>query len=193
MNLPNQLTVGRLLLCGVFVVLLEFDGSWRGTLAFAVFVLAAITDWLDGYLARKWNLITDLGKLLDPLADKILVSVAYIALVREELSPLWVVAIIISREFLITGLRTLAAAKGVILAAEKAGKHKTISQMVTVCVGLLILSLTDLELFPNDTEKLIASLLNPLLWITVALTVYSGVAYFTKNHRLVFGNPKRDG
>lgn len=184
MNLPNQLSLGRLVLCLVFVVVLECSGPWRGVAAFAVFVLAALTDWLDGYLARKWNLITDLGKLLDPLADKILVCVAYIALVREGLAPLWIVALIISREFLITGLRTLAAAKGVILGAERIGKHKTISQMVTVLFGLLLLSLLDAGVYVSFAGQLNGLVLQPLLWITVAITVYSGIAYFWKNQHL---------
>ncbi len=186
MNLPNQLTLGRLVLCAVLVVILEFSGPWRGTAALVVFSLASITDFLDGYLARKWNLVTDLGKLLDPLADKILVSVAYIALVREGMSPLWIVAVIISREFLITGLRTLAAAKGVIMAAEKIGKHKTISQMVTVIVGLILMAMVDLELMPDLAARFETLVFDPLLWITVAITAYSGVAYFWKNRKLVF-------
>jgi len=189
MNLPNQLSLGRLVLCLIFVVVLECSGPWRGGVAFGVFVLAALTDWLDGYLARKWNLITDLGKLLDPLADKILVCVAYIALVREDLAPLWVVSLIISREFLITGLRTLAAAKGVILAAEKIGKHKTISQMVTVLFGLLLLSLFDAGVLVPLAQDMDRLVLQPLLWITVAITVYSGFAYFWKNRHLFQTDP----
>lgn len=188
MNLPNQLTLARLGLCAVFVVILECEAPWRGSVAFGIFVLAALTDWLDGHLARKWNLITDLGKLLDPLADKILISVAYIALVREGLSPLWVVATIISREFLITGLRTLAAAKGVILAAERVGKHKTISQIVAVLTGLLILSLLDLGLFAAWTPRLEVLILRPLLWVTVAITLYSGAIYFWNNRQVVIAN-----
>ena len=186
MNLPNQLTLGRLVLCAIFVIILEYSGAWRGTAALAVFSLAAITDFLDGYLARKWNLITDLGKLLDPLADKILVCVAYIALVREGMAPLWIVSVIISREFLITGLRTLAAAKGVIMAAEKVGKHKTISQMVTVIIGLILLAMLDLQWQVNWAESLEQLIYVPLLWITVAITAYSGGAYFWKNRKLVF-------
>jgi CDP-diacylglycerol--glycerol-3-phosphate 3-phosphatidyltransferase len=186
MNIPNQLSLGRLVLCAVFVVILEFSGAWRGAAALAVFAVAAITDFLDGYLARKWNLITNLGKLLDPLADKILVSVAYIALVREDMAPLWIVAVIIAREFLITGLRTLAAAKGVIMAAEKIGKHKTISQMVTVIVGLILMAMIDLQWMPDMAADLEKMVYQPLLWITVAITAYSGVAYFWKNRQLVF-------
>ncbi|MEM1157105.1 MAG: CDP-diacylglycerol--glycerol-3-phosphate 3-phosphatidyltransferase [Verrucomicrobiota bacterium] len=186
MNLPNQLTLGRLVLCAIFVLVLEYSGVWRGAVALVVFSLAAVTDFLDGYLARKWDLITDLGKLLDPLADKILVSVAYIGLVREGMAPLWIVAVIISREFLITGLRTLAAAKGVIMAAEKVGKHKTISQMVTVIFGLILLAMLDLQWQLKWAESLEQLIYMPLLWITVAITAYSGAAYFWKNRNLVF-------
>jgi len=186
MNLPNQLTMGRLVLCAIFVLILECSGEWRGMAALLVFSLAAITDFLDGYLARKWNLVTDLGKLLDPLADKILVSVAYIALVREGMAPLWIVAVIISREFLITGLRTLAAAKGVIMAAEKVGKHKTISQMVTVIIGLILLAMMDLQWQLELASSLEQLIMVPLLWITAAITAYSGGVYFWKNRQLVF-------
>src|SRR4051812_18535646 len=122
MNLPNQLTLARLLLCAVFTVFMSLDAPFTGVAALVVFILASLTDWLDGYLARKWNQITDMGKLLDPLADKILISAAYIGFVAQDLIPMWVVVCIIAREFLITGLRTIAAAKGVVLAAERIGK-----------------------------------------------------------------------
>jgi len=185
MNLPNQLTVARLGMCVLFVAVLEVEGRWRGVTAALLFGLAALTDWLDGALARRWDLVTNLGKLLDPLADKILVSVAYLVLVREDLAPLWIVAAIISREFLITGLRTLAAANGLILSAEKIGKHKTISQMVTVSLGLVLLAMTDLQVGPEIVEFLRERILQPLLWITVVITVFSGIAYFMKNRNLV--------
>jgi len=185
MNVPNQLTVARLGMCILFVAVLEVEGRWRGVTAAILFGLAALTDWLDGSLARRWNLVTNLGKLLDPLADKILVSVAYLVLVREDLAPLWIVAAIISREFLITGLRTLAAANGLILSAEKIGKHKTISQMVTVSLGLVLLAMTDLQVGPEIVEFLRERILQPLLWITVVITVFSGIAYFMKNRNLV--------
>ena len=189
LNIPNQLTVARLFLCAIFTLLLALETTWSGMAAFVVFVLASLTDWLDGYLARKWNLITDLGKLLDPLADKILISAAFIGMAAKGLAPFWIVVFIIAREFLITGLRTLAAAKGVILAAEKAGKHKTISQMVTALLALLYLGLDGMGLLPEPAHDLKTWLLNPMLYLTLAITLYSGAAYFLKNQKLLFQKP----
>ena len=185
MNLPNKLTAGRLLLCLVFTLSLELTTRYAGLLAFFIFVAASLTDWLDGYLARRLNLVTDLGKLLDPLADKILVSAAYIGLVAHGLAPAWIVVFIIAREFLITGLRTLAAAKGVIMAAERLGKHKTISQIVTVLLGLALLSFHQLGWYAEYLDFVQNWLLKPLLWLTLFITIFSGAAYFVKNYRLV--------
>lgn len=185
-NIPNQLTVGRLILCGVFTLLMALDLPWSGMAAFGVFVIASLTDWLDGHLARKWNLITDLGKLLDPLADKILISAAFIGMTAEGLVPVWIVVTIISREFLITGLRTLAASKGVILAAEKAGKHKTISQMVTAVIGLLYIGLEGLGWLPPVSHEIKKWLLDPMIYLTLFITLYSGAAYYFKNQKLLF-------
>ncbi len=186
MNLPNRLTVGRLFLCGFFILALELDIRGSGFIALAVFVLASLTDWLDGYLARKLNLITDLGKLLDPLADKILVAAAYIGLSSHGWAPAWIVSCIIAREFLITGLRTLAASKGVILAAEKMGKHKTISQIVTVIIGLALLSLAEWGVDPTPIDAARVWIYVPMLYLTLAITIYSGVRYFLINRKLVF-------
>ena len=111
------------------------------TIALLVFLIASLTDYLDGVIARRWNLITDFGKLMDPLADKILTASAFICLIPYKALPAWVVIIIISREFLITGLRLLASSKGVILPAEKLGKHKTAWQMITIVFFLALLSL----------------------------------------------------
>jgi CDP-diacylglycerol---glycerol-3-phosphate 3-phosphatidyltransferase len=185
-NLPNQLTVGRLFLCALFTLLLTLEKPWADMVALVVFVLASLTDWLDGYLARKWNMTTDLGKLLDPLADKILISAAFIAMVAKDLAPFWIVVLIIAREFLITGLRTLAASKGVILAAEKLGKHKTISQMVTALAALLYLGLSGLGWLPQEAEELKVWILNPMLYLTLLITLYSGATYFVKNQKLLF-------
>ncbi len=185
MNLPNRLSCARLGLCFIFAVIISIEAPWRGWSALILFVVASLTDWLDGYLARRWGQITDLGTLLDPLADKVLVSIGYIGLVSVDLCAVWVVAAIIAREFLITGLRALAAAKGQILAAERIGKHKTISQMVALSAGLLLLAFRDVA---GDNVWIARSrdfLLDPLLWLTVAITIYSGLAYFMKNRQLI--------
>jgi len=148
LNLPNQLTVLRLGMCGLFLISMSFTWPYAATTAFFIFTLASLTDWLDGEIARSRNLVTDLGKLLDPLADKILVIGAFIALAVEShhFAPMWMVVVIMAREFLISGLRQIAASKQKILAAERIGKHKTISQIVAVLVSLAYLSLGEFGL-----------------------------------------------
>lgn len=190
MNLPNRLTIARLLLCVLFVVFFEIEWAFRGVLLFVTFIVASLTDWLDGYIARRYNLITDFGKLFDPLADKILISTAFIGLLIQQLVPFWIVVCIIAREFLITGLRTLAASKGIVLAAEQMGKNKTISQMVTALVGLLILALQDARYELGILENLKLFVLLPLLILTLVFTVYSGLMYYIKNRKLIFAIAK---
>src|SRR6056297_435398 len=144
MNLPNQLTVARLFLSFLFVALLSIEEvEFMRTAALLVFVIAAITDFLDGYLARKHQLITNFGKLMDPLADKVLMCAGFVLLTRLELIPAWMVVAILSREFLVTGLRLLASAEGVVLAAEALGKYKTILQIVTIIYFLIYLASLD--------------------------------------------------
>jgi len=184
MNLPNKLTLLRLVLTGVFVAsfALSFRGSY--TAAFVVFVVAAITDSLDGLIARRRNLITDFGKLMDPLADKILTASAFICLTSFGAIPQWAVILIISREFLITGLRSLAASKGIVLPAEKLGKHKTTWQMITIIYFLFLLAVLE---FSRPAWIAIAWQAGAyiLVPITVLLSVYSGLAYLYKNRRLI--------
>ena len=139
MNLPNQLTVGRFFLTLLFVAALSSSWAWAYTAGLVLFSLASITDYADGEIARRYNLVTDFGKLMDPLVDKIMMAAAFICLVPLGAFPPWVAIIIISREFLITGLRMLAASKGVLLPAENLGKHKTIWQIITVLYFLLLL------------------------------------------------------
>ena len=146
LNLPNQLTVMRLWMCGLLLISMSFEWPYAATTALGIFTLASLTDWLDGEIARSRNLVTDLGKLLDPLADKILITAALVALVDRHIAPMWMVVLIIAREFLITGLRIIAAHKNQILAAEKVGKHKTISQIVVILVSLTFLSLGEFGL-----------------------------------------------
>lgn len=189
MNLPNRLTLTRLYLCAALVITMEIEGAYRGAFAIFFFALASITDWLDGYLARKWNQITDFGKLMDPLADKVLISAAFIGLLSHQLLPAWFVVAVITREFLVTGLRMLAASKGLILAAEKAGKHKTITQITTALTGLLILALQDVGLRPEVTDRLHNIVLVPLIWLTLAVTVFSGILYYSKNRKQLFALP----
>lgn len=191
MNLPNQLTVARLILSFVFVALLSLEGvEGTRTAALVVFVIAAITDFLDGYIARKHQLITNFGKLMDPLADKVLMCAGFVLLTRLELIPAWMVVVILSREFLVTGLRLLASAEGVVLAAENLGKYKTILQIVTVIYFLLYLASTDAWLrFLKpvfDSFYLGPDHLGMLLnWVSLILTLWSGCSYVWKNRKML--------
>jgi CDP-diacylglycerol--glycerol-3-phosphate 3-phosphatidyltransferase len=191
MNLPNRLTVFRLVLCGVLVVLLEKEGIYSGLGALLVFIAASLTDWLDGWLARRLDMVTNLGKLLDPLADKILVCATYIGLVGHDLLPVWFVVCVVAREFLITGLRTLAAAGGVVMAAERLGKHKTITQIATAIAGLLILALLEAGLDTPRIDLLRFWVLQPLWILALLVTIVSGLAYFMKNRHFLLEDPPR--
>jgi CDP-diacylglycerol--glycerol-3-phosphate 3-phosphatidyltransferase len=185
LNLPNQLTLARLGMCVFFLISMSFSWPYAATTALAIFALASLTDWLDGAIARARNLVTDLGKLLDPLADKVLIVGALVALVDRGVAPMWMVVVIIAREFLITGLRTIAAHKHKILAAERIGKHKTISQIVVILVSLSYLSLGEFGLQDNFVGRLLNAAQMPLYWIALIITVLSGAIYFWKNSAIV--------
>jgi CDP-diacylglycerol---glycerol-3-phosphate 3-phosphatidyltransferase len=189
MNLPNSLTLLRLGITVFFVASLTLVYPWHATVALALFLLATLTDYLDGEIARRKNLITDFGKLMDPLADKVLTASAFICLIPlipNGALPAWTVIIIISREFLITGLRLLASSKGIILPAEKLGKHKTAWQMAAIIFFLVQLSVG--EFFP-DSPSTFSTIWSyggsGFVTITVALTIFSGLAYFWKNRSLL--------
>src|SRR5476651_301619 len=173
LNLPNQLTVLRLGMCGLLLISMSFPWPYAATTAFFIFTLASLTDWLDGAIARSRNLVTDLGKLLDPLADKILIIGALIALSTRGVAPMWMVVVIMSREFLISGLRQIAASKQKILAAERVGKHKTISQIVSILVSLSYLSLGEFGLQGTFVARLLGVAQMPIYWIALIITVLS--------------------
>ena len=190
MNLPNSITLGRLLLTGVFIISASIGGLAAHIVALVSFVLATISDWLDGYLARKLNLVTSLGKLLDPLADKILVAAAFVYLSAQGLCPVWVTSVIIGREFLVTGLRQIAIEKGVIIAADNLGKWKTTFQLAfgITCMVWLIFDQTSPH---SGLGWLLHWLSNPdnflfqtFLWGALALTLLSGVHYLRKSRAL---------
>lgn len=194
MNLPNKLTVSRLFLTGGFVAALSIGVPYGKTAALFLFSIAAITDFLDGYLARKHNLITDFGKLMDPLADKVLMASGFVMLCSLEstrtLFPAWIVITILTREFMVTGLRLVASAEGKVLAAEKLGKHKTIWQIITVIYFLVFLASEDPGLQWLDYLFEI-KMLSPaiagkiLITITLVLTVWSGLGYLLKNRSML--------
>jgi CDP-diacylglycerol--glycerol-3-phosphate 3-phosphatidyltransferase len=184
MNLPNRLTVARLVLTGFFVLCFTIEFPYRFTTGFVVFVLAALSDMLDGIIARRWNLITDFGKLMDPLADKILTASAFICLIEFGAIPSWAVILIISREFLITGLRSLAATKGLVIPADNLGKHKTTWQMLTITYFLLLLSFAEIQ-HPAWFPAAWFVGTHVFVPITLILSVYSGLAYLSKNRDLI--------
>lgn len=191
MNLPNQLTTSRLFLTVVFLVAVFVEFPGNRTLAFLVFVAASVTDWLDGAIARSRKLITNFGILMDPLADKILTCSAFIAFVGHDYIQAWVVVVVVARELAITGLRLLAASKNVVLAAERYGKHKTISQMVTISAILLEKSYPDWGRAGEVVcgwgvagQSWVHWLAAGSLWLTVALTFISGWLYLWRNRQL---------
>lgn len=181
LNLPNKLTLARLGMCGLLLVSMSVSWRYGACLALLIFSVASLTDWLDGEIARRRNLVTDLGKLLDPLADKILITGTLVSLVQRGVAPMWMVVVIIAREFLITGLRTIAAHKQKILAAERVGKHKTVSQIVAIIVSLVFLSFNELGWGNSLLGHLLGLLQTPLYWIALIITVLSGAFYFRKN------------
>ena len=182
MNLPNKLTVFRVILIVPFVLVMlgsyarwgwfmaVFGGiaDYAGYIALGIFIIASLTDLLDGRIARKYNLVTNFGKFMDPLADKLLVCAAMICLVEMDRIPAWIVIIIISREFIISGFRLVAADNRVVIAANYWGKFKTTFQMVMVC--LMIANIEALALLTQI-----------VMWIAVALTIISLVDYLAKN------------
>jgi len=174
MNLPNKLTILRIILIPVFIILLMKEYYYISGI---LFIAASITDILDGYLARKYNLITDFGKIIDPLADKLLITAALICLVQLGGIAGWLAIVILAREFVITGLRFVAARKGIIIVAERSGKIKTALQVLALSVILLrnwpFSIFTDLPI--GDY----------LLWLAVSMTLYSGIEYIIKNKKLL--------
>jgi len=174
MNLPNKITCCRFLLIPVFVLVVYLVGGWLGSfLGFIIFAVASATDALDGHIARSRNLVTDFGKFMDPLVDKMLVTSALILLVSMGLVDAWLVIIIMAREFAITGLRTLAVEKGMVIAASGLGKIKTISQMLAICLLLCCSA----PFFPNEVFYWAGQV---LMYIALIMTVISGVDYIVK-------------
>ncbi len=189
MNLANRLTAARFFLTLFFVAALSCGFPYCKTLALFLFVLAGVTDYADGMVARRYSLVTDFGKLMDPLIDKIMMAAAYICLVPLGAIPAWAVVIIISREFLITGLRLLALSRGSVLAAEALGKHKTGWQIATVIYFLALLSLKELWRWKTAAPAwYLAAWFDggaTLITITIALTLISGAGYLWKNRALL--------
>jgi len=188
MNLSNFLTLSRILLTMFFVGALGLSAPWSDCVAFGIFAVASFTDWLDGYVARRYQSCTNFGRFIDPLADKILVAAALIALIPFQAFPPWVVIIIIAREFSITGLRLLAIDRGALIVADSWGKQKTFWQLTTILFYLFLLAAGSYSYSPWISWLWMH--VGPLLvGITLLYTLCSGCFYFWKNRTLFYTNP----
>jgi len=190
MNLANKLTISRIALTFIFMFFLFSKGFVYKTVALLVFTIAAWTDFFDGFLAKRRKEISDFGRFMDPIADKILILAAFLAFVEMKLIPAWMVVVIVSREFIITGLRLAALARGEILEAEMVGKHKTISQMSSIYIILIFIvfreSGTGVFKFWNENwEHSFKNIIFYMMIITTFLTVVSGISYLVKNKRFL--------
>ena len=189
MNIANRLTVLRIVLTFVFMFFLFCHGLWAKALSLLIFIFAALSDFFDGRLAHKKNMVTDFGKLMDPIADKILVLAAFAAFVQMQLIDAWMFVIVIAREILITSLRLFALNKGKVLSASKVGKHKTLSQMAVIftILGFIVMKETMLTFFTWNPawEGLFRQGVYLLMLITVGLTLYSGLAYLWENRKII--------
>ena len=188
MNLANKLTMIRIFLVPVFLVFIAVrDIPYGSIVATIVFIVASITDQLDGYIARSRNQITNFGKFMDPLADKLLVTAALISLVELNMIPGWAVVIIIAREFAVSGLRTLAASDGIVIAASWWGKIKTVTQMAAIITLLVEVNIVSSQAAINFVSNnaflngFFTYVPNILLILAVIITIISGVDYFVKN------------
>jgi len=188
MNWANRITLSRLALTVVFVVSLNSSWQYARTTALVIFLIAGLTDFIDGEIARRYGIITNFGQLMDPLVDKIMLAAAFISLVPLKAVPAWAATTIVARDFLITGLRLMASAKGRILPAESLGKQKTSWQVITVLFFLGLFSASELR-FANEESVWWQHAWNQagpiLVWITVALTLYSGLAYAWRHRELI--------
>ena len=196
MNLPNKITVARICLVPIFMIVLFLPFEWANLVGLLIFIIASLTDSLDGHIARSRNLVTNFGKFLDPLADKLLVTAALIALVGMDKIPSWFATIVIAREFMVTGIRLLANGEGRVIAASIWGKIKTITQIIAVCLLLLdttktygesdvfmIQKLQNLFMtfFESPLENTVGILATVMIIIAIIITIFSGLDYVVKN------------
>lgn len=184
MNLANKITIVRMILVPVFMVLMLIDSTICRMWALAIFVIASFSDWLDGYIARNYNQVSDFGKFMDPLADKILTTAAFLALLELGRITWWgsfAIILILSREFIVAGLRMVAGSNGKVIAASMFGKVKTVAQMVAIIASIALMNDT---LFKVEYAIVIT---NILVWISTAITVLSGIDYLWKNKSVFIG------
>ncbi|MDD5281142.1 MAG: CDP-diacylglycerol--glycerol-3-phosphate 3-phosphatidyltransferase [Candidatus Omnitrophica bacterium] len=189
MNLANRLTMSRILLTFVFMFFLFCQGLWPKVASLIVFILAALSDLFDGMIAQRRNMVTDFGRLMDPIADKILVLAAFAAFVQLQLIDAWMFVIIIAREIMITSLRLFALNKGKVLSAARAGKHKTVLQMAVIFTILGFILLKEIVLkystWNPAWENIFRQGIFFLMLLTVGLTLYSGLSYLWENRKII--------
>lgn len=180
MNTANKITLLRILLVPIFMAFMLTDGMAYNLIALAIFVIASATDGVDGYIARHYKQITTFGKFVDPLADKLLISAAFTVLLCDGRMSPWAFIIVLAREFMVSGVRLVASAEGKVIAASIWGKLKTVSQMIAVVAAIILMN--DFAFCPETTARLITDI---LIWISTALTVFSGADYLIKNWDLL--------
>jgi CDP-diacylglycerol--glycerol-3-phosphate 3-phosphatidyltransferase len=188
MNWANRLTLSRLALTVLFVAALNSSWQYARTSALIIFLIAGVTDFVDGEVARRYGIITNFGKLMDPLVDKIMMAAAFISLVPLKAVPAWAATTVVARDFLITGLRLMASAQGLVLPAERLGKQKTSWQIITVIFFLALLAASELRIADETSTWWLRARdeAGPVLvWITVALTIYSGLGFAWRHRALI--------
>ncbi len=189
MNLANRLTMLRIALTFIFMLVFSWQGLWPKVLALIIFSVAALSDLFDGMIAKKRNMITDFGRLMDPIADKILVLAAFAAFLEMQLIDAWMFVIIVSREILITSLRLFALNKGKVLSAVRAGKHKTASQMAVIfyILGFIVVkeAVKNYSVWNPVWEDFFRKSINILMLFTVGFTLYSGLSYLWENRKII--------
>lgn len=188
MNLPNQLTILRIILTFVFMFFIFSQGLTFKILALLVFTAAALTDLFDGRIAKARNLITDFGKIMDPIADKILVLAAFLSFIQLQLIPAWTVMVIIFREVMITSLRIFALSKGKVIAASRSGKHKTVSQMTAIFIILISMivkeAMLNVSAWQGSFDNTTRALAYIAMLVTAVLTLISGISYVWDNRKV---------
>jgi len=190
MNTPNKLTLSRIILTFIFMFFLFSRGVGAKFLALLTFCAASLTDYYDGKIAREKNEVTDFGRFMDPIADKVLIIASFLAFVELNLVPAWMVLLIIFRELVITGLRIFAATKGRIVQAERGGKHKTVSQVLAIFSILVFIFLREIDmrwvgLWTTNREYFFRQIIFVLMIITVVFTLTSGISYLWRNRKLI--------
>lgn len=179
MNLPNKLTLLRVVLVPIFMAFMMLHTQWAYIVGLAVFIIASLTDMLDGKIARSRNLITTFGKFADPLADKMLTTAAFLIFMHYNFIGPWPIFIILVREFAVSGIRLAAAADGEVIAASMWGKFKTVTQMISIIAGALLMCI------PMISDQVTGTITAILVWISVLFTIISGAEYIVNNRKLL--------